>query len=570
MNVSCEGQYVGAEDVLQYLKIDYNQNDIDYLNNLIIPSVCDMIDSLAGTAWRKCSVTNENHRMAYPRSFSFYLMSRPVYLKYYPITKINKLEVWMAGSCVVGNTLIYTPIGAKYIKDLKVGDYIYSMDGNNIVVDRVKHVWKSGVKKVYKVEVKGGNYVIASDNHPFLVVRKVRGKRDAKGRFMDKYYLEWVQLKDLKVGDVVLTVYDNRFSNVNVDITREEMRFYGFWLGDGNTRKYKVYLWPFDENDWKYYHKIIENAFGKSAGLVKDKNKKGGDWAGLVIYSKDVVDRMKELGFVGHAHTKRVPDWAFSLPKEYIVELIEGYVDADGWRIKDNYYSVASVNKDLLYDIKLLASLVGYQTSEIKLQERKNAFGKYIYRMFINTNPYKKPNDFYAVKLLEEYSRNFSFRKIKRIEYVGEEMTYDVEVENHHNFIGNGFVLHNSYQDWTSATDGNDRLARWWAVWEEGVIWINWMFWYGGRYDVRISYDFGVYEENDDGSIIPKPNGHVKMLAMLWSAYQFLDSERYSSRVADGIADANTYQQQMQRLKRQIDELKDWIKGYKVVVGGQI
>ena len=224
LNVSCEGKYVTAEEVLQYLKIDYSQDDIDWLNNIIIPLVCDEIDSLAGTSWRKCSVTNEYHRMGYPRSYGFWLVARPIYLNYYPITKINYLGVWLAGS---------------------------------------------------------------------------------------------------------------------------------------------------------------------------------------------------------------------------------------------------------------------------------------------------------------------------------------------------------DYENWTDATDGNDRLARWWLVPDRGIIWINWMFWYGGRYDAKVSYDFGVYDESD-GEITPKPNGQVKMLALLMSAYQFLDSERYSSRVADGISDANTYQQQMQRMRRQIDELKDWIKGFKIVVSGEI
>ena len=223
LNVQCEGQYVTAEEVLSYLKIDYSQDDIDFLNNIIIPDVCDQIDSLAGTAWRKCTVTDQYYRMGYPVAYGFWLWARPVYLRYYPIKSIDKLEVWMGG---------------------------------------------------------------------------------------------------------------------------------------------------------------------------------------------------------------------------------------------------------------------------------------------------------------------------------------------------------NTFEDWTNAPQG--RLGRWWYDEQNGVIWINWMFWWAGIYDLRTSYTFGVYDEDENGNVIPKPNGYVKRLALFMSAYQFLDSERYSARVADGISDSNTYQQQMIRLRRQIQELKEYVKGYKVVTGGRI
>ncbi|GAC1398182.1 MAG: hypothetical protein NVSMB56_13130 [Pyrinomonadaceae bacterium] len=41
-----------------------------------------------------------------------------------------------------------------------------------------------------------------------------------------------------------------------------------------------------------------------------------------------------------------------------------------------------------------------------------------------------------------------TFSRIARIEYVGEEMTYDLEVTGlYHNFVANGFIVHNSYNE---------------------------------------------------------------------------------------------------------------------------
>lgn len=126
----------------------------------------------------------------------------------------------------------------------------------------------------------------------------------------------------------------------------------------------------------------------------------------------------------------------------------------------------------------------------------------------------------------------------------------------------------NDYQNFTNSQQG--RLGRWWLVGEEGILWINWMWWYAGRYDVKVSYNYGYYIENDDGSTTPNPDGKVKMLSIFMSAYRFLDSERYSNRVADNISDPNTYITQMNRLKKEIEALREWIKGMRVVDGGQI
>ena len=41
-----------------------------------------------------------------------------------------------------------------------------------------------------------------------------------------------------------------------------------------------------------------------------------------------------------------------------------------------------------------------------------------------------------------------TYSQIKRIEYIGKEMTYDIEVVGpYHNFVANGFIVHNSYNE---------------------------------------------------------------------------------------------------------------------------
>lgn len=123
----------------------------------------------------------------------------------------------------------------------------------------------------------------------------------------------------------------------------------------------------------------------------------------------------------------------------------------------------------------------------------------------------------------------------------------------------------NTYEDWTDMEEG--RFNRYWVDYEKGIIWFNWLFFRTGYYEVRVSYIAGDYNEDDDS---PNPNGYVKMMALLWSAYRFLDSERFSNRVADGISEANTYGEQMRRLKKEIDYYKDRIAGYRFLADGML
>ena len=51
--------------------------------------------------------------------------------------------------------------------------------------------------------------------------------------------------------------------------------------------------------------------------------------------------------------------------------------------------------------------------------------------------------------------RQIRLSKVETIEYVGEEMTYDIEMEEpHHNFVANGFIVHNSQRSQRYVDEG--------------------------------------------------------------------------------------------------------------------
>ena len=93
--------YVSANDVLTFLKIqNAQQTDINLLDNIIIPNVCDYIDKIAGTTWGLKTVQNKTYSIGKPTFLGWFLTGSPVYLKYYPIVPYSQqytlghLGVW--------------------------------------------------------------------------------------------------------------------------------------------------------------------------------------------------------------------------------------------------------------------------------------------------------------------------------------------------------------------------------------------------------------------------------------------------------------------------------------------
>ena len=75
------------------------------------------------------------------------------------------------GGCIAKGSLVRTLDGDKLIEDVKINDYVYSIDKNGIPsYERVEqtHIYDTIGKKILKVEYRGG-YAVTTDYHPFAV-----------------------------------------------------------------------------------------------------------------------------------------------------------------------------------------------------------------------------------------------------------------------------------------------------------------------------------------------------------------------------------------------------------------
>lgn len=160
------------------------------------------------------------------------MLGNDLFLPYGTSLLESARKVWRQ-LCLHGNTSIYTKNGYKPIKDIKIGDEIYSFDyeKNKLIETKVKHCVPMGKQKIFEIKT-NRTTIKATENHGFLVYTK------------DKKY-EYKRVKDLIITNglggqthrnadrFVNPLFDFPDSNLTFLL---EKKLYSVWL----TEKKKV------------------------------------------------------------------------------------------------------------------------------------------------------------------------------------------------------------------------------------------------------------------------------------------------------------------------------------------
>ncbi len=381
--------------------------------------------------------------------------------------------------CLRGSTLVWTTQGMKPIKAIEPGDEVFSLDEatREIVVGKVVGQAESGDKEIF--EIRAGTRVIgASGNHPFLALRDER----RPGRQRARYTTSWVAVDDLRVGDYVAVPTDvpefgrtaalgARHVHATLGFTNADLCwFFGLYLGDGyihdrsGYRSVEIAVDVADEGLIAEIIRVGAEQFGLAFTLAADRQR-------LTARStSSLVDFLELNGLGGGSHTKRLPDWVAGVPIDQRLAFLAGFIDADGTvraHASAKNPVITSANPSLLEDLRELAMLCGIGVSRVAEfssphphDPARRVTG---YRLHLSGRfdklPLRSPKKAarlgarrYAHTLRSAHGTTFrahtsemlGFVRIDSIESVGVEPTYDIEVEGHHNFVAEGFVVHNS------------------------------------------------------------------------------------------------------------------------------
>jgi intein/homing endonuclease len=375
------------------------------------------------------------------------------------------------GKCVKYDTYIDTEFGTKQIKDVKVGDKVWSFnnDERKLELTSVINTINSGKKEILRIRSQH-NFIDTSKNHPILTFNKITKT------------FEYTLAENVKIGDILVINSNknkqNRPISINKQLTdsltcptfipdidnipnivdSEFANFFGFMLGDGWVKKYEsgwrvCFALGIDEDQNNYYISLLEKYSGKRPTITKVGHEDGKSRT-ATVYTKRLAEILVNMGFGDGAHNKRIPEWAFELDEDLRLSLLEGFHNADGWNFEDewaNHYAIELCNKNLIYDLKRLVQFSNIKSSIPSIKDRtgqlsetlgmtiKQGISHYFY--YYLDGKLKSQMEKYRFIGNEEVM----LEPVKSIEDGGEEETYDIQVESsNHNFVANGIVVHNS------------------------------------------------------------------------------------------------------------------------------
>lgn len=357
--------------------------------------------------------------------------------------------------CFIAGSMVRTDKGYCSIENISVNDMVHTDKGIG-VVDRV---WKTDYKgKVLELKpwYMSGTTVTCTPNHPFLV--KDKG---------------WVKAEDLTTEDYMAVriptteefpvfkeiIYKNQYSkreDYKID-SLDDWYMIGYFIGDGWCHHGgKRVSFAINNND-------CERVLVRLRRSIKI-SKKNSESKSCNTYETKSVKWNNILSTLGHkAHNKTMPDWVLNAPKNCLIALLEGYLDADGHE-STTHNSFVTTSVSLALSLQLIFAKIG-KNAKIQLNQRPSTC--------VIENRTVNQRNFYTIGVIERNSRkkdgegknyiydgNFIWIKLKEItEKQFEGTVYNLSVKGDHTYTVNNLVNHNCHLMFQVMVDDDRNLT---------------------------------------------------------------------------------------------------------------
>jgi ribonucleotide reductase alpha subunit len=298
---------------------------------------------------------------------------------------------------------VLTEQGIRQIKDISVGDFIWSSEGWS----RVTNKWRSGYKPVYEYNTTAGNF-IGTGNHRVLSQGMKIPVSDADSM-------------DILCGD--------RYNIVDIDL---QAVMDGLVIGDGGVHKisaHKVYL-TIGQDDQDYHNDNI------SSYIVGRHAVKHNAWKVRTTINEDELP---------HTYHRYIPSRYLYAHHNIVASFLRGLYSANG-SVVGNRVSLKATSFTIIRQVQIMLSSIGirsyYTTNKSKIVKHHNGSfrSKQSYDLNITTDRdvFSRKVGFiqqYKNDKLHSITHNPSNDKIKtyditNIKYLGDFDVYDMTVDN--------------------------------------------------------------------------------------------------------------------------------------------
>lgn len=402
-------------------------------------------------------------------------------------------EVSVQIACFPEETRVQTPFGYSKIKDIKVGDYLTSHNGEFNIISNKSCVFYDG--KMTNLHIAGCKKFKTTLNHPILAFKRNNitypsGKRRPRTQWPQP---QWIAAGELNDGDYIAIVQPtNLESQCELDLNNiiskgvtSKGRIYppcyvnGRTIPNGNSRglpsiiklNYKfgylcgAYLAEGSQSGRNkairlhiHQDELIEgiginciNILNEQLGLTAHHYSDGDSKGATVFIGSSILAELFKKLFGSGSKTKVIDDQIFSWNRECIIGLLKGYLDGDGTLSKRRYSETligSSVSEQLIDQLFILGNNVGLNPSRGgPYRAGENSFGNSIsWEIKFSQN---WASDLFDKKIspIQCHEIIYNHQYFRRIlstnitQFRGE--VYNFTVENAHTYVVEGCCVHN-------------------------------------------------------------------------------------------------------------------------------
>lgn len=399
--------------------------------------------------------------------------------------------------CIEENQNVSCIDGIKYIKDVSINDTVYTTNG----LEKVNKVYDNGFQNVYKINTMYGE-LECTNNHQILTENGWKELKNIKqgeciahyvgNKSTSKYDYRLLKIIGWLLGDgiignknVVRLINQNievinsfkqnvesLWSNLQVNIIKRESRVNKFPLYVGSVvwKKYchkekpiNIFLKDVCINNKLACEKFIPEfiygldkecllnilgAYTDTDSCIKNKkritlnyktaSKKLADGIREIIrllgYSSSIYKNKESYNICVCGSIELLKElYPYSIKVRSVYDIDELIVTREH---KCGKISISNI-KNILLKNNISISKVNKKLS-INLNKNK----------YINIETFKKILNYFNIKCPEIFQDDtIHWAPVENKIYIGERHVYDLEINNTHNFITNGIVTHNCYQE---------------------------------------------------------------------------------------------------------------------------
>ena len=408
------------------------------------------------------------------------------------------------GYCIDENQNVMTIDGEKAIKNINIGDRVYTINGVSNVIQKND----MGNKETIEI-ITGYRNIICTKDHKILTD------------------YGWKEAGSLSVGDCIAC---RTRTESDAEYNKDKLRFIGYLIGDGDLNNNNNIGFSNRDYDVACDFKRVVETFDNCTASICNRGSRVNNLDLYYLNVKYIQQKksmtpaaeylcsigMKYYGGGGcTAKDKFVPSFIFGLNRECILEFLGAYTDTD-CHVNNNhiYISYKTSSVRLKDDVMRLISLVGYIPNciydkktdsyaitvcdapnyindlydysfrvrrsisdrrgllnyrtgatnlihksivedlikrngiSLKQVQKKSGINLY-YKEYISLKSFRKIANIFNITLEDRFSNdNIKYVVIKDIQDSGNRKVYDIGIENEHNFVCNGIVVHNCvYQE---------------------------------------------------------------------------------------------------------------------------